>query len=85
MIIDSIHIRNFRSILDETLTCDMLTVLIGRNGSGKSNFLMALNLFYDQSAKVDEEDYYNRDTNGDVQIAITFKVLSDDAKKLFDL
>lgn len=83
MIIDSIHIRNFRSILDETLTCDILTVLIGRNGSGKSSFLMALNLFYDQSAKVDEEDYYNRDTGKEIQIAITFKILSDDAKKLF--
>ena len=83
MIIDSIHVKNFRSILDETLTCDMLTVLIGRNGSGKSSFLRALNLFYNQSAKVDEEDYYNRDTNKDIQIGITFKLLSDDAKELF--
>lgn len=83
MIIDSIRVRNFRSILDETLTCDMLTVLIGRNGSGKSSFLRALNLFYNQSAKVDEEDYYNRDTNKDIQIGITFKLLSDSAKELF--
>jgi len=83
MIIESVRVSNFRSILDETLHCDMLTALVGRNGSGKSSFLRALSLFYGQS-KVDEEDYYNRDTSKDIVVAVTYKVVSDGAKAQFE-
>ncbi|MCX7013840.1 MAG: AAA family ATPase, partial [Candidatus Sumerlaeota bacterium] len=83
MIILSVRVQNFRSVLDETLTCDMLTALVGRNGSGKSTFLYALNLFYDQSLKPAEEDYYNRNTLNPVVIAVTFKVLSAEAREQF--
>lgn len=31
MIIREIHVKNFRSILDESLLCDCLTALVGRN------------------------------------------------------
>jgi predicted ATP-dependent endonuclease of OLD family len=30
MIIDSVHVRNLRSILDETLKFEQLTALVGR-------------------------------------------------------
>lgn len=40
--IHSIRIQNFRSIVDQTVHLDPLTVLIGRSGTGKSNFVDAL-------------------------------------------
>ena len=41
MIVKALHVKNFRSILDERIDCDNLTVLVGRNGTGKSSFLRA--------------------------------------------
>ena len=84
MIIESIHVQNFRSIKGATLDCENLTVLVGANGSGKSAFLRALELFYSESPKIDIEDYYNKDTSKEIVIAITFKNLSDEAKELFN-
>ena len=75
--------KNFRSILDESLPCDSLTALVGRNGSGKSSFLSALELFYTPSAKVTVEDFYSEDTAQDIEIAVTFAGLSQEARELF--
>ena len=83
MIIESIHIKNFRSILDEVLHCENLTVLVGTNGAGKSSFLRGLDLFYNASPKIEPEDFYNEDTTKELSVAVTFKDLSGDAKKLF--
>jgi predicted ATPase len=42
--IQQIRIRNFRSLVDVTVDLDPLTVLIGRSGTGKSNFVQAIRL-----------------------------------------
>jgi predicted ATPase len=42
--IQNVHIENFKSIPDLTLDLGLLTVLIGANGSGKSNILEAIAL-----------------------------------------
>ena len=83
MLIQRVRVKNFRSILDETLPCDSLTALVGRNGSGKSSFLSALELFFDASAKVSPEDFYSEDVTQDIEIAVTFSGLSQEAKRLF--
>lgn len=83
MIIESVHVKNYRSILDETLYCKNLTALVGANGTGKSSFLQALDLFYSPSPKIDSEDFYNGDTTSEVVVAVTFKDLSTKAKGLF--
>lgn len=83
MIIKSIHVRNFRSILDESLPCDRLTALVGRNGAGKSSFLRALELFYDPAARVTLEDFYAEDTSQDIGIAITFTELGREGERFF--
>lgn len=85
MIIEAVHVKNFRSILDESLRCENLTALVGPNGSGKSAFLQALNLFYSTSPKVDLEDFYNRDPANEISIRVTFKDLSSEAKELFSI
>ncbi|QYY37129.1 AAA family ATPase [Ruficoccus sp. ZRK36] len=46
MKIKSINIKNFRSIQSASLTLSNLNVFVGKNDSGKSNLLRALNLFF---------------------------------------
>ena len=69
--------------MDETLPCDPLTALVGRNGAGKSSFLSALELFHDPSAKVTETDFYNNDVSRDIEIAVTFAGLSPEETERF--
>jgi len=83
MIIHTVRVRNFRCIKDETLHCERLTILVGANGSGKSTFLKALDLFYTPSAKYSEEDFYNRDTSEPIVITVTFTDLTEQERQLF--
>lgn len=82
MKIKSIRAVNFRAIKDETLICDDLTALVGANGAGKSSFLRALLVFQGRQ-KPTAEDFYNRDTDEDVKIAVTFTDLPGAASKRF--
>ena len=45
--IQRIRIQNFRSLVDVTVELDELTVLIGRSGTGKSNFVCAVRFLRD--------------------------------------
>lgn len=81
--IQSIHIRNFRSARNLSLTPARLAVLVGRNDSGKSNVLRALNLFFngktDQDKDLDFEVDHNifNDPNRrakEISIKIEFKI-----------
>lgn len=83
MILSSVHVKNFRSILDETLLCDSLTALVGRNGAGKSSFLRAMELFYDPAAKVALEDFYAEDTSQDIEIALVYSDLVAEEREFF--
>lgn len=83
MIVKSLHVKNFRSILDEGIACDNLTVIVGRNGTGKSSFLAAMDLFYDPKANVTAEDFYAEDTGAEIEVAVTFTDLSPEEMSLF--
>ena len=83
MFLKEVSIRNYRSILESTLPCDSLTALVGPNGSGKSSFLNAIQLFYNPTAKVTREDFYNNDTDHDIEISLTFTRLSPAAQEHF--
>ena len=83
MIIESVLVKNYRSIHDQTLYCDSLTALVGRNGSGKSSFLSALDLFYDSAVQVTTADFYNEDTSKPIEIVITFSELTREETRLF--
>jgi putative ATP-dependent endonuclease of the OLD family len=84
MIIKAMNVKNFRSILEQGIDCDNLTVLVGRNGTGKSSFLKAIDLFYDPKVSVTVEDFYAEDTDREIEIAVTFADLSADEKALFE-
>ena len=83
MLIQDVQVKNFRSILNESLPCDSLTALVGRNGSGKSSFLSAIELFYDPTARVTSEDFYAEDVTQDIEIAVTYSNLSTEARRFF--
>ena len=83
MLIKEVNVKNFRSILDESLPCDSLTALVGRNGSGKSSFLTAIDLFYNPAAKVATEDYYSEDTTRTIEIAVAFTDLTSAERAFF--
>ena len=83
MQIKTVHVKNFRSILDESLPCDSLTALVGRNGSGKSSFLRALEFFYSPSAAVTVEDFYAQDVSNNIEIAVTYCDLDTQEIDLF--
>lgn len=83
MILRSVKIENYRSIKDETLHCDNLTALVGANGSGKSSFLRAIELFGSEKPGLAIEDYYGRQTENPIRITATFTNLSDAATEQF--
>ena len=83
MHISRIHVKNFRSLLDEDIPCESLTALVGKNGSGKSSFLAALEHFYDRDARLIEEDFYDRDTSDPIEITVTFSDLAPGAAEAF--
>ena len=78
MIIESVYIENFRCIKKAQLNCDDLTVVIGRNGSGKSSFLKAIDIFYDLNAPITIEDFFNHDTDLEIIIRVSYAKLTKD-------
>jgi len=78
MIIESVYIENFRCIKETHLNCDELTVIIGRNGSGKSSLLKAIDIFYDVNAPITIEDFFNHDTDLEIIIRVSYAKLTKD-------
>ncbi len=84
MKISKIEISNYRSLKEVTIYPKNLLALIGRNNSGKSNVLKALQLFFDGGVKlVNEEVFYNHDTANPINITVTFEDLSEWEKDQF--
>ena len=60
-LIKKIRIKNFRSIVDETLELDNFNVFVGLNDCGKSNVLKALNLFFNEETEPGQPLDFPRD------------------------
>ena len=87
MKIDSIRIENFRAFKDETISLNDYTCFVGRNGSGKSTILNALNLFFREmkDSKTDlvhlsKDDFHHKDVDSPIRVTLTFTDLSDAAE-----
>lgn len=77
MKIQRLCIRNFRSIREVTVEPGNILGLVGRNNSGKSNVLKALRLFFEASTRlVNEECFFNHETDRPIEIVATFGNLS---------
>ena len=83
MIIESVEVKDFRSIREARLDCDNLTAIVGRNGAGKSSFLYAIDTFYDIAAPITEEDFFDRDMGSPIEIRVTYSDLREDEKEEF--
>ncbi|MHB8160269.1 MAG: ATP-dependent nuclease [Thermoleophilia bacterium] len=66
--ISQIHIENYRLHRDTAVNLEGLTAFIGRNGTGKSSVLYAIDFFYDVSAVLTDDDIY---AGADEEVAIT--------------
>ena len=85
-----IRIQNFRSFKDETIELADLTTFVGPNGTGKSNVLTALNIFFRNEAGIlnakwvlSEEDFHDKNTAKPIVITLTFNGLSPAAQEDF--
>ncbi|MEM3684060.1 MAG: ATP-dependent endonuclease [Conexivisphaerales archaeon] len=83
MIISEVRIKNFRALRNLEVRLNKLSVIVGSNGSGKSSFLRALQLFFDNAAEYTEEDFHRRDTSNPIEIEITFANLSRKERQSF--
>lgn len=77
-----IEIDKFRSIDHIDIEIDSLAMLIGENNSGKSNILRAIELFYQDSVRgINEEYFYFKKHNNPISIILTFDRLIDYDRK----
>ncbi|NEU12970.1 ATP-binding protein, partial [Methylobacterium sp. BTF04] len=84
MIIRRINIRNYRSIRHAEILFEKQTAILGSNGAGKSTILRAIDRFYGKSTSVDPDDFFGRDWNNPIEIAITFSDLNESESNLFE-
>jgi putative ATP-dependent endonuclease of OLD family len=82
--ITKIHIKNYRSLEDVTITPNNILALVGGNNSGKSSVLKALELFFEASKElVDAETVHYKHQGEPIEILLTFKQLSPWEKEQF--
>lgn len=92
MRLSEVHVRNYRSLRDFSLSLDDYTVLVGANGSGKSSVLYALDWFFN-GGKLDVQDLHARggsestartEAPGDarIEVSVQFTDLSDDDREI---
>jgi len=86
LLLESLHIENFRSCKDVLIDFDDYTCLVGTNGTGKSTVLQALNILfrYSRDTSTDlinlgKEDFYKGNISAPIVITATFGSLSNDA------
>jgi putative ATP-dependent endonuclease of OLD family len=85
MKIQRIEIKNYRSLNDLTVYPGDILALVGRNNSGKSNIIKALELFFEGSVRLtSDECFYNHKTEDPIEISITFEQLSDWERTQFE-
>jgi predicted ATP-dependent endonuclease of OLD family len=83
MFIQSVEVKNFRSILNQKMDFEELTALVGKNGAGKSSFLYSIKTFYEPNAVISEEDFFGHDISNPIEITITYNNLTEKEKKEF--
>lgn len=75
-LITEVSIRGFRSLRQQELPrIGSYTTLVGKNSSGKSNVLRALNLFFNNRIEPDKPLDFLRDTFGYLLAEKGFKIL----------
>lgn len=78
MKIQSVRIRNFRTLKDVTIPFDCVTTFIGPNGAGKSTVLRALDWFFNgKPGSLTEKDCSFGATTENIEVQVAFNALTD--------
>lgn len=78
MKIESVSIKNFRTLRDVTIPFDSVTTFIGPNGTGKSTVLRALDWFFNSKpGPLTEKDCSFGETTEAIEVQVTFNDLTD--------
>jgi predicted ATP-dependent endonuclease of OLD family len=78
MKIQTVHIKNFRTLKDVRIPFDAITTFIGPNGAGKSTVLRALDWYFNgKPGAVTTKDCSFGAVNEDIEVAVTFAELSE--------
>lgn len=78
MKIQSVCIKNFRTLKNVTIPFDSVTTFIGPNGTGKSTVLRALDWFFNgKPGSLTEKDCSFGATDEDIEIQVTFTDLTE--------
>ncbi len=73
-----IHIENYRSIENITFALNKCNILVGKNNSGKSNVLKAIDLVLgERYPKLTKNDFFNQDETKTIKIDLYFNNFSD--------
>jgi len=78
MKIQSVRIKNFRTLKDVTIPFDLVTTFIGPNGAGKSTVLRALDWYFNgKPGSLTEKDCSFGVTGEDIEVQVTFADLTE--------
>jgi len=78
MKIQSVGIKNFRTLKDVTISFDSVTTFIGPNGAGKSTVLRALDWYFNgKPGSLSEKDCSFGAMDEDIEVRVTFGDLTD--------
>lgn len=78
MKIQSVRIKNFRTLKDVTIPFDSVTTFIGPNGAGKSTVLRALDWFFNgKPGSLTEKDCSFGATDEEIEVQVTFADLTE--------
>lgn len=78
MKIQSVRIKNFRTLKDVTIPFDSVTTFIGPNGAGKSTVLRALDWFFNgKPGSLTEKDCSFGAIDEDIEVQVTFANLTE--------
>ena len=84
MKIQKIEVRNYRSLHNITIYPKDILALVGRNNSGKSNVIRALELFFESTIRlVNDECFFDHKTDKSIEIFVAFEQLSDWEREQF--
>jgi len=83
MKLTALRIQNFRSCRDITLDIGSMHALVGANNAGKSTVLRALDFLFNPSTKsLNEESFWNKDTDLEIRVEAIFSDLTDKEKEV---
>ncbi|RDZ27483.1 ATP-dependent nuclease [Lysobacter silvisoli] len=78
MKIQSVRIKNFRTLKDVTIPFDSVTTFIGPNGAGKSTVLRAIDWYFNgKPGSLTEKDCSFGATDESIEVQITFTDITD--------